>query len=545
MKRQSIQNAYRDIRPDGEAKERMLNNILLSSEIPPAGKDDTMKRRKMKPVLIAAVIALMVLLMGCAVIALSLQEMKIGEFVTRGEILDSEGNVVKESEISKKDVISLQGHGNSPNILAAKEWYEFYESYDVDGQLIGDAEAAGYVAPKEYDAYFVFNQTMQDKVDEIAEKYGLKLAGEDAMIQSWENEIFFDALGLAGLHNADAEAEVEYYSGYFFACGNFKFDFDISLKGTDADWPYEILTSMRYADKEYLDTVILTIEDISSTEQWAYKTAAGSDVLIAMDEEHARIFCDREDAFISVLFDTAYVYDSGEIKQMTKADVEAVADVIDFNVKPQKPDMEIVNQKLAESNAQWQAKQDEKKGQHTYFGLIQGKLNTLEHPEILYYCQMDANEDGIEDLVLGTKDEAETAWTIIDGYLNFPQMTDENWAEVDRCWAEDEIKPITEYFANSANQDKYGYQEYIEELLSMEHPENSLYVLTDINSDGTLELLIGDKEQLSFVWRVKYYENGNSSIELLSFSMTEQEFDTLNTAWPDMEKKPVTEYFSK
>lgn len=58
MKRQSVQKAYRNIRPDAEAKVRMLNNILLSSEIPPAGKDDTMKQKKIRPMVLVAIIAL-------------------------------------------------------------------------------------------------------------------------------------------------------------------------------------------------------------------------------------------------------------------------------------------------------------------------------------------------------------------------------------------------------------------------------------------------------------------------------------------------------
>ena len=48
MKRRSVLRAYENIRPDEEAKSRMLRNILDSSEIPPAGKDDTMKHKKMR-----------------------------------------------------------------------------------------------------------------------------------------------------------------------------------------------------------------------------------------------------------------------------------------------------------------------------------------------------------------------------------------------------------------------------------------------------------------------------------------------------------------
>ena len=46
MKRRSVVKAYTPIRPDEEARQRMLNNILLSSEISPAGRDGRVKTRK-------------------------------------------------------------------------------------------------------------------------------------------------------------------------------------------------------------------------------------------------------------------------------------------------------------------------------------------------------------------------------------------------------------------------------------------------------------------------------------------------------------------
>lgn len=444
MKRQSVRKAYESIHPDGKAKARMLENILSStSEIAPAGKDDTMNRRKMKPVLIAAMIALMVILMGCAIVALNLGDMKIGEYKADSySYYDNAGNKVTEPE-RIRDVISLQGMKDTPGQMAAKEWYEFRRTYDPDWSLMIEADQNGFKAPKEYDAYGVYTQEMIDKLDEIVNKYALKLAGECALVQAWENEIFFDALGLDSLLHTDTQAVVEYTSGYFYECGNFDFAFWMTL--TDANWSHEVLVTMRYNDKAYLDTVVFAVDSVESMEQWNYTTADGTEVLIVMDESFARVFCDREDAFVSAFVDVGYEYDSGEVEYMSKADVEAVADALDFTVKPQKPDMDAAQSKIAEAEARWLAQQEANRGQDTYSGLIEGKLNTLEHPENLYYCLMDANEDGIEDLILGTKGEAETVWTIIDGCLSFAQMTDENWAEVDSSWTESVIKPITEF----------------------------------------------------------------------------------------------------
>lgn len=59
MNRQRMEEAYAPVNPDEEAKARMLQNILsASSEIPPAGKDDTMKHKKMRPAVLVAVIAM-------------------------------------------------------------------------------------------------------------------------------------------------------------------------------------------------------------------------------------------------------------------------------------------------------------------------------------------------------------------------------------------------------------------------------------------------------------------------------------------------------
>ena len=59
MNRQKLRKSYENIRPDEAARERMLENILSkASEIPPAGKDDTMKYKRLKPMVLIALIAL-------------------------------------------------------------------------------------------------------------------------------------------------------------------------------------------------------------------------------------------------------------------------------------------------------------------------------------------------------------------------------------------------------------------------------------------------------------------------------------------------------
>ena len=68
MKRRSVQRAFESIRPDEAARDRMLQNILNSSEISPAGKDNWMKHKKIRPFILVAIIVMSVFLMGSAVI---------------------------------------------------------------------------------------------------------------------------------------------------------------------------------------------------------------------------------------------------------------------------------------------------------------------------------------------------------------------------------------------------------------------------------------------------------------------------------------------
>ena len=308
MKRSDIIRAYDHIQPDRESKDRMLENILsAASERTPGGKETNMKRTNLRKTwLIAAVIGLMVFLMGCAVVLFTLQDMKIGEYTyTQSRYIDENGEKIPEKEITK-DVISLQGIKGSLSQQAAQEWHEFEQSYDTDYTLLNEADKNPIEVSRDYDAYFVYTQEMVDKVDEIAAKYGLELAGPIAGTMDYETDIFFDSLGLINLHREEAAIEVEYSSGYFYACGNFKSNFYITLTDEEAAWEHEILAEMRYCGKGYLDTVFAHISGVENYEQWTYKLSDGREVLIVTGDDHAIILCDTEEAFISVLFQTTY-----------------------------------------------------------------------------------------------------------------------------------------------------------------------------------------------------------------------------------------------
>ncbi|MBQ8831042.1 MAG: hypothetical protein IJ017_05545 [Oscillospiraceae bacterium] len=323
MEKQKIYSAFDNIILSKDSANRMLDNILSASEISPERKDGNMKRIGKKPLLIAAVVIVMLLTMGAVIVKLSASDLVIGESFFPGKTYtDNEGNEITIPD-ETRDIISLQGVQDSPNFKAVQEWRDFKDSYDPDFTLLHEADANGFVRPEAYHAYGVYTQEMIDKVDEIANKYGLKLAGAITMVQKEEKDIFFDTLGFSRLHREDFDEYVSYRSGYFYECGNFQFNFSIKTPNNTS-----LSCDMRYCDKAYFDTVAFSV-DVDKTKQYNYTTSDGTEVLLMIADEWARIFCDREDAFITIS-----IFNFSSSTTIALEDVKYAADAIDFSIKP-------------------------------------------------------------------------------------------------------------------------------------------------------------------------------------------------------------------
>ena len=92
---------------------------------------------KRRFLLIAAVVVLSLMLIGCAaVILLRLDAMQIDQQeYTRPMYYLEDGQTVPAAQ-TQQAVLSLQGILGSPSMEAAREWYEFEESYDPDRTLM-------------------------------------------------------------------------------------------------------------------------------------------------------------------------------------------------------------------------------------------------------------------------------------------------------------------------------------------------------------------------------------------------------------------------
>lgn len=309
----------------------------------------TVRRHKplRRPLLVAAVIALTLLLAGCAVVyVLSLKEIKLGDRVVTYDIYDDDPNSANlmnpiGQETQTQQILTLAGLSGSPASQAAREWYDFCESYDPDKSIKKAVWGKEPVFPEEYKGYGLYTQEQKDKLDEILTKYNLKLRGKQ--IEFKTSKLLFRALGMENVLNPDSEAKMNLGSAYYFENGNLNVDFSIMLpdeSGTDFE---QTNGCLYYRPKDCFipDTAVLT--DVQ-WEEWNYTTASGDKVLIIRSEDAASawIFCDMPSCTVSLRLDVIRkMYEEKEngvpvakFDVMTKHQLEQVADAINFSLEP-------------------------------------------------------------------------------------------------------------------------------------------------------------------------------------------------------------------
>ena len=391
------------------------NNYILSAQERLGCGQDTPAAQKNTPrriLLIAAIVIMILGLVGCAVVyMLRLQDMKVGEYSFYvPPAYDEDGNLIPVETHAPITQISLQG----ANMEALAEWLEFTNAYDPDLEIAGQADQAAKAGepwdiPENYHlTYGCYSQEMVDKLNEIVEKYDLKLLSTDISCQSYESSVLFGSLGLDSLFSSRQGVTAEYYGGYFFPEGTFDTSLYIDLDAED--WKLEEnFVSYRYSAKEYFDPVCGSIREIDDYTQWNYTRKDGKTVLLILNESTARIYADLPDAFISILVDPV-IWVNGEKTPMTAAALEALAELFDLSIKPGAVDMARVEQLKAEAQANHEAekadamKNHEAKYNAGYQEFVNYRLETTYNPESLSYIMYDVNSDGTDELIIQYSD---------------------------------------------------------------------------------------------------------------------------------------------
>lgn len=310
------------------------------------GKQEAGRRVIRKPLLIAAIVALMLFLLGCAWTVLHLQDFQIGQRETERAVFDEYHHEIRGYEEVPQQVLTLSGLEGSPSHMAAREWFDFLESCGGEDRIRENAFKDGALpqfAPQ-YDAYSLYTQQMADKLDELCEKFGLKLVGERLDLRSTQElmrcvgidhvlmpQTFFTGLVTGGTG----------YSG-----GNFDLSIQLNMLPGEETWPHTVHVHFVYSRKDCLSTDFWYLDTEKEWKQWSFTTASGQTVLIlrAPGESWAYLIRDCGDAIMAAVFEPGYnpLTDDPDFEPewMTDRQVEQVADAIDFSIRPSLPDMD-------------------------------------------------------------------------------------------------------------------------------------------------------------------------------------------------------------
>ena len=376
-----------------EAMNGIRDQYILEAHEEPSRQRKRPSRRKF--LLIAAMIALMLLLVGCVAYVLSLRDLKIGDFTpTQGQ----------SAAPGKNELISLQGFAGSPGYQAHREWMEFRQSYDPDGNLLNLSPFDDYVEPEEYRVYSCYTREMVEKVDELCQKYGLNRITK-VYVTAPEEEVY-EAVGIPGVLNPNASTEVQTYGIYYTSDGSFHLEGDATLtgEGYSIDFQYSCVRKDSFCDYS------LNVGNIDGYEQWRI-SLDGRKVLLALNWEKGLILADLDDCFISI---NILLGD----QQMSKEALEAFARLFDFSISPQPIDIAAANQREAAREAEQQRvllenqRSTAPRSYEEYFLSHRGDTSG-------YYTLLDFDGDGTEELAVGYggAQDYSMLYTLKNGYM--------------------------------------------------------------------------------------------------------------------------------
>ena len=372
-----------------------------------SGEAPRKARSPRRLLLIAAVMALGLLLVGCALV----YALRLGDLTLRREsreesvptYYDDQGNTIPtDPSAAPWAWVSIQGANQS----ALRQWLDFKAQYDPEGkqrQRYFEMENAGVQAvPENYsEIYSCYSPEMAQKLKEIADQNGLELLREKYDCPyPYQAPALLEALKLPGILREPSAASAEYGHGFFFDDGSFTLTVRFSLPG-DA-WPYGKLSadfSLVRKDCLYPYSAAVSLSQVLT--EWNYTAVDGSPCLLVLDGVNGHIFADRGDAFCHIYL-AATAWNGGARASMTGAALEQIADCFDLSITPSQPDHNEVSSLLDRAQAEYDAAAEQEPYSGDYGAYVTEQLKAAWGPafrDSLMYSLYDLNGDGVEELI--------------------------------------------------------------------------------------------------------------------------------------------------
>lgn len=223
-----------------------------------------------------------------------------------------ETGMSNQSDERESEFIGISGYQGSAEAQALAEWQAFLAAYDTDHAILKEiGNGPTEIDDTRYGLYGAYTQDMVDKLEEIIQKYGLKLHRDINVVS--QEELAFRVGG------DFMQDELIRYWAYIYEDGTFQFDGDIELQdyGTVA---YQFTRRV----KGTFDETILHIGNVSDYQEFEYVTFGGERVGCALGSDKALIYMDSESCFI--LMNVM----GGSNCGVTGSVLEDIADSIDF-----------------------------------------------------------------------------------------------------------------------------------------------------------------------------------------------------------------------
>ena len=284
-----------------------------------------------RPFLLAAVIALLLLLVGCAAVyVLKMEHVKISSGTDQRDYSLVDGVYVKDPHTVDTTTLSMAGLKGSNAYKACADFYAY------ETELRARASASG--------DWTGYDDAINAKAQELAEQYGLKPEGQPLTFRTTRN--LCDALGVERFVRNSQDVSIDVDQGFCRDSGNF---FVLLRFAFPEDQGYEVTYTsgaLYWNRQDTFSRDYFTLEDSGDWVERNYTTSAGNTVLIltSPSQERGYIICDRGDALMTVWLDAnpeLLSEDAGvvsaEYLHMTDAQLDMVADALDFAIQPNIP----------------------------------------------------------------------------------------------------------------------------------------------------------------------------------------------------------------
>ena len=284
-----------------------------------------------RPFLLAAVIALLLLLVGCAAVyVLKMEHVKISSGTDQRDYSLVDGVYVKDPHTIDTTTLSMAGLKGSNAYKACADFYAYETELRASASASGDW--AGY------------DDAINARAQELAEQYGLKPEGQPLTFRTTRN--LCNALGVERFVRNSQDVSIDVDQGFCRDSGNF---FVLLRFAFPEDQGYEVTYTsgaLYWNRQDTFSREYFTLEDRGDWVERNYTTSAGNTVLIltSPSQERGYILCNRGDALMTVWLDAnpeILSEDSGvvsaEYLHMTEKQLNMVADALDFAIQPNIP----------------------------------------------------------------------------------------------------------------------------------------------------------------------------------------------------------------